>query len=284
VKVARSIAELRAALPPERGTRVGLVPTMGALHEGHLSLVRAGSAACDVVVTSIFVNPLQFGPSEDFETYPRDEASDLDRLRAEDVDVAFLPSVVEMYPDGRSTTVSAGALGEVLEGAARPGHFDGVATVVTKLLNIVGPDDAWFGQKDAQQLAVIRRVVTDLSIPVEIHAGPTMREADGLAMSSRNVYLSGNERIRAIALYSALRAGARVLETERDVAAAEKSMLETMRAQDVDVDYAAVVDPDELTPFEWRGAALLLVAGRVGTTRLIDNLLVLPKSPPPAEA
>ena len=284
MKVARSIAELRAALPPERGTRVGLVPTMGALHEGHLSLVRAGSAACDVVVTSIFVNPLQFGPSEDFETYPRDEASDLDRLRAEDVDVAFLPSVVEMYPDGRSTTVSAGALGEVLEGAARPGHFDGVATVVTKLLNIVGPDDAWFGQKDAQQLAVIRRVVTDLSIPVEIHAGPTMREADGLAMSSRNVYLSGNERIRAIALYSALRAGARVLETERDVAAAEKSMLETMRAQDVDVDYAAVVDPDELTPFEWRGAALLLVAGRVGTTRLIDNLLVLPKSPPPAEA
>jgi pantoate--beta-alanine ligase len=281
--VARTVAELRAALP-SRDAFVGFVPTMGALHDGHLSLVRAARAAADVVVVSIFVNPLQFGPAEDLDTYPRDEAGDMDLLASEDVDVVFLPSVAEMYPPARSTTVSPGAIGEILEGAARPGHFDGVATVVTKLLNLVRPRAAWFGQKDAQQLAVIRRVIADLSLDVEINAVPTVREPDGVAMSSRNAYLSADDRIRATALYSALRAGARVLETERDVAATEKTMLETMTAEGVDADYAVVVDPDDFTPFEWGGdAALLAVAGRVGDTRLIDNLLLLPQSPPRAE-
>jgi pantoate--beta-alanine ligase len=275
MNAARTVAELRAALPRD-ARAVGFVPTMGALHEGHLSLVRAARAASDVVVVSIFVNPLQFGPSEDFESYPRDEASDLDVLRAEGVDVVFLPSVSEMYPPGRTTTVSVGELGEILEGAARPGHFDGVATVVTKLLNMVRPHAAWFGQKDAQQLAVIRRLVADLSMDVEIHGEPTVREPDGLAMSSRNVYLSADERVRAASLFAALKAGARVLETERNVDATEKTMRDTMTAEGVDVDYAAVVDPDDFAPFDWEGAALLVVAGRVGKTRLIDNLMVLP--------
>ena len=274
--VARSVAELRAALP-EPGPRVGFVPTMGALHDGHLSLVRAARDATAVVVVSIFVNPLQFGPAEDLDTYPRDEAGDLELLRDARVDVVFLPAVAEMYPEGRATTVSAGGIGEILEGATRPGHFDGVATVVTKLFNIVRPDAAWFGQKDAQQLAVVRRIVDDLSMDVEINAGPTVREADGLATSSRNVYLSSDERIRATALYSALRAGANVLQTERNVEATEKTMGETMTAEGVEVDYAVVVDPDDFTAFEWNGAALLAVAGRVGRSRLIDNLLLLPK-------
>jgi pantoate--beta-alanine ligase len=283
VNVARSVSELRAALFSEAGRSIGFVPTMGALHEGHLSLIRAARAASDVVVASIFVNPLQFGPAEDLDSYPRDEAGDLDLLRAEDVDVVFIPSVAEMYPPGRTTTVRAGAIGKVLEGAARPGHFDGVATVVTKLLNIVRPDAAWFGQKDAQQLAVIRRVAADLSMDVEIHAGPTVRAPDGLAMSSRNVYLSPDERRRASALFAALRAGAVVLETERNVEAAEKTMLEAMTAEAIEVDYAAVVDPDDFAPFEWEGAALLVVAGRVGKTRLIDNMLLLPTPPRPPE-
>lgn len=275
--VARTIPELHAALASNGGS-VGFVPTMGALHDGHLSLVRAARAESDVVVVSIFVNPLQFGPSEDLDTYPRDEAGDLEMLAAEGVDVGFLPSVAEMYSESRTTTVSPGPIGEILEGAARPGHFDGVATVVTKLFNIVRPEAAWFGQKDAQQLAVVRRVVADLSMKVEVNAGPTVRDPDGLAMSSRNAYLSPDDRIRATALYSALRAGARVLETEREVAATEKTMLETMTAGGVDTDYAVVVDPDDFTPFDWDGdAALLAVAGRIGNTRLIDNLLLLPK-------
>jgi pantoate--beta-alanine ligase len=283
VNVARTITELRAALPADR--TIGFVPTMGALHEGHLSLIRAARSESEFVVVSIFVNPLQFGPQEDLDAYPRDEAGDLDRLEAEDVDVVFLPSVSEMYPDGRTTTVSAGPLGEVLEGAVRPGHFDGVATVVTKLFNIVGPDTAWFGQKDAQQLAVIRRIATDLFMRVEIKAGPTMREPDGLAMSSRNVYLDAGDRSRATALFAALRSGARVLETEANVEGAEKTMRDSMNAEGVDVDYAAVVDPDDFTPYDWTGrAALLVVAGRVGNTRLIDNVLVLPRRPSPPEA
>jgi pantoate--beta-alanine ligase len=275
--VARTVVELRAAMSSHEGT-VGLVPTMGALHEGHLSLIRAARAASDVVVASIFVNPLQFGPSEDFDTYPRDEAGDLGLLESEGVDAVFLPSVAEMYPEGRATTVGVGGIGEILEGAVRPGHFDGVATVVVKLFNIVRPHAAWFGQKDAQQLAVIRRAVADLSMDVEINAGPTVRDADGLAMSSRNVYLSPDERMQATALFAALRAGGHVLETESNVAAAEKTMREILTAEGIDIDYAVVVDPDEFTPFEWEGpAALLAVAGRVGKTRLIDNLLVFPK-------
>lgn len=279
----RTIADVRSALAPSTDRVVGFVPTMGALHEGHLSLVRAARDACDVVVVSIFVNPLQFGPGEDLDTYPRDEAGDLDLLRSEKVDVVFLPSVTEMFPDEQTTTVRPGRIGEILEGAARPGHFEGVATVVTKLFNIVRPHAAWFGQKDAQQLAVIRRVVADLSIAVDIHAAPTVRDPDGVALSSRNAYLDSEGRSRATALYSALRGGARALEMERDVAAAEKTMQDTMTAEGVEVDYAAVVDPDTFQPFAWAGAALLAVAGRVGSTRLIDNVLVLPRSSGPVE-
>jgi pantoate--beta-alanine ligase len=288
MKIARTIAELHAALHRDApGARtVGFVPTMGALHDGHLSLVRAARADSTVVVVSIFVNPLQFGPAEDLETYPRDEAGDLELLEAEGVDVVFLPSSAEMYPAGSSTSVTVGELGEVLEGAVRPGHFAGVATIVTKLFNVVRPDIAWFGQKDAQQLAVIRRVVVDLSLPVEVRACPTVREPDGLALSSRNVYLDDAGRQGAAALIAALRLGARVLEAERNPAAAEKTMFEAMTAEGVEVDYAAVVDPDVFTPFDWHGAALLVVAGRVGNTRLIDNLLLLLPSPDhsPSEA
>ena len=279
MRIARSIADLRAerASGPHQSI-VGFVPTMGALHDGHISLVRAARTGSDVVVASIFVNPLQFGPTEDLASYPRDEVADLVALRAAGVDIVFLPSVEEMYPEGASTSIRVDPIGDVLEGAVRPGHFDGVATVVVKLLNIVSPDAAWLGQKDAQQLAVIRRVVADLSLPVEIHAAPTVREADGLAMSSRNAYLTPDERIRATALYASLRSGARVLESERNVEAAEKTMLETMVAEGVEADYAAVVDPDDFTPFRWgQGAALLAIAARIGTTRLIDNVL-LPNS------
>jgi pantoate--beta-alanine ligase len=249
---------------------------MGALHDGHLSLVRAARAGADVVVVSIFVNPRQFGPAEDLATYPRNEARDLDLLEDERVDVAFLPSSEEMYPPGSTTSVVVGELGEIFEGAARPGHFAGVATVVTKLFSLVRPDIAWFGQKDAQQLAVIRRMVTDLSLGVDVRACPTVREEGGLALSSRNVYLDDAERRRGASLFAALRAGAHVLESEQNVAAAEKTMRETMAVEGLDVDYAAVVDPDTFKPFEWESAALLLVAGRAGKTRLIDNLLVLP--------
>jgi pantoate--beta-alanine ligase len=225
------------------------------------------------------VNPLQFGPSEDLATYPRDEEHDLAQLRDAGVDVVFLPSAEEMYPPGATTTVTVGEIGDVLEGAVRPGHFAGVATVVVKLFNQVRPDVAWFGQKDAQQLVVIRRVVADLSLPVEIRACPTVRAPDGLALSSRNAYLDDHERGRATALYDALQQGAEVLRSEGNPAAAEKMMRDALTARGVDVDYAVVVDPDDLTPLDGPGAALLAVAGRVGTTRLIDNLVLSSHTP-----
>ena len=276
MKLVRTVAELCDALAPERasGRTVGFVPTMGALHAGHVSLVRAARAATDVVVVSIFVNPLQFGAGEDYDSYPRDEGGDLERLDSDGVDVVFLPSVDEMYPPGRATTIDVGELGDLLEGASRPGHFSEVATVVTKLFNVVQPHAAFFGRKDAQQLAVIRRVVTDLSIPVDVRACPTVREADGLALSSRNLRLGPEERSRATALFAALRSGARVLAEERSVPAAEKTMTEVMRAAGVEPDYAAVVDPATFRAYSASVPALLLVAARVGAVRLIDNYLV----------
>jgi pantoate--beta-alanine ligase len=276
MRVARTIAELRGELAPERvGERtIGFVPTMGALHEGHASLVRAARDSVDVVVVSIFVNPLQFGAGEDYDSYPRDENADLARLRSDGVDVAFLPSVEEMYPPGRATAIEVGELADVLEGASRPGHFSGVATVVTKLFNIVQPHVAFFGRKDAQQLAVIKQVVADLSIPVDARARPTVREDDGLALSSRNVRLGADERTRATGLYAALQSGAGVLVEERSVPAAEKTMTEVMLAAGVEPDYAVVVDPDTFHPWSGSGPALLLVAARVGPVRLIDNYLV----------
>jgi pantoate--beta-alanine ligase len=234
---------------------VGLVPTMGALHDGHRALLRAARAENRRVVMSLFVNPTQFGPGEDYLRYPRDEAADRAVAAAEGVDEIFAPTVAEMYPDGFATAIDVGPLAEPFEGAARPGHFRGVATVVAKLFACVGPDRAYFGQKDAQQIAVIRRMVADLDIPVEVRVLPTVREPDGLALSSRNVYLSPEERRRAVSLHRALVA--------RDPALVEGEL-----------DYLAVVDPDTFRPSEPRPGALVVGAARFGTTRLIDNVVV----------
>ncbi|MQA99363.1 MAG: pantoate--beta-alanine ligase [Actinobacteria bacterium] len=275
MKVVRTIADARRAIDALRdGRRVGFVPTMGALHEGHLSLIRLARETCDVVVLSIFVNPLQFSPSEDLDKYPRDEHRDLEKAERERVDVVFLPSVEEMYPPGATVRVSAGELGEILEGASRPGHFDGVATVVTKLFNVVRPDVAVFGQKDAQQVAVVRSLVRDLDIGIEILVGPTVREPDGLALSSRNVYLSPEQRGSALSLWRALQAGVRRLNGDADPEAAAKEMWAELTADGgVQPDYAVAVDPRDMGPPRPGGPILLAVAARVGPTRLIDNVL-----------
>lgn len=277
MKVARTIADLRRTLAPERraARTIGFVPTMGALHEGHLSLVRLARARTDVVVASIFVNPLQFGPAEDLARYPRDEASDLAKAEASGVDVVFVPGLEEMYPPGAATTVDVGPLGTIVEGAARPGHFNGVATVVAKLFNIVEPDVAFFGQKDAQQVAVIKQLVRDLDLDIEIVVGPTERDADGLALSSRNAYLSAVERQVGSTLHVALRAGEAAITSGDDPAIVEKAMWAVLADRDgIEPDYAVAVDPDTfMAPASFR-PVLLAVAARVGTTRLIDNLLI----------
>ncbi len=250
---------------------------MGALHEGHLSLLRRARAACDVVVMSIFVNPLQFAPHEDFEAYPRDEERDLRLAEGEGVDLAFVPSVQEMYAKEAETSVNVGRLGEIVEGAARPGHFTGVATVVAKLFNLVRPDVAVFGQKDAQQLAVIKRMTADLFFGVEIVGSPTIREAGGLALSSRNAYLSSEDRLRAGALFSALQAGRETIAREGGPQEAERDMREVLRRADgVEPDYARAVDPDSFGPPVSGRRILLVVAARVGAARLIDNVLIEP--------
>jgi len=278
MKVVRSTDELRAELAGLRvdGSSIGFVPTMGALHEGHLSLVRAAATRCQSVVVSIFVNPLQFGPHEDLAFYPRDEETDLDLLGSENVDVVFIPTVETMYPDDRATSVSVGPLGSVVEGSSRPGHFNGVATVVAKLFNLVQPSVAFFGQKDAQQLAVIRRMVADLSFPVEIVGCPTVREADGLALSSRNMFLDEEARGAAISLWRALEAGREAWDGDRDRDSVEKVMWEALIAGGVDPDYAHVVDPDTFEAPSPDGGVLLVVAAKAGDTRLIDNLLLEP--------
>lgn len=258
----------RAAAPGP----VGLVPTMGALHAGHLALVAAARQRCATVIASVFVNPLQFGPGEDFASYPRDMPGDLDLLREAGVDMVFAPHAEVFTPAGRATTVSVSGITERYEGASRPGHFDGVATVVTKLLNVAQPAVAFFGEKDYQQLAMIRRMVADLNLPVEIAAIPIVRDADGLALSSRNVLLSTGERERALALSGALRSAAQAWAGDADAArTALRSMLED--AKGIDLDYADVVDEQTLTPLHGSGhrRARALVAARVGATRLIDN-------------
>lgn len=275
MKVLRTQAEMRAEIASQRELKqaIGLVPTMGALHEGHISLVREARSSCDVVVMSVFVNPLQFGPSEDFTTYPRTEDDDLSAAEIEKVDVAFVPSVEEMYPEDRTTAVDPGPIGKILEGAQRPGHFEGVCTVVAKLFNIVQPDRAFFGQKDAQQVAVIKRMTRDLSFATQIVVCPIVRASDGLAMSSRNAYLSAEERRRATCLYAALKTGRDALLSE-GVTAAEFKMLEVLRADGLEPDYARAVDPDTFLEPSPDGTVLLVVAARVGPARLIDNLLV----------
>jgi pantoate--beta-alanine ligase len=267
--VVRSRAELAAARADMKGD-VGVVMTMGALHPGHASLLRAARERADHVVMTLFVNPLQFGPNEDFDRYPRTYERDLEIAAAEGVDVIFAPTVPEMYPNGEpAVRVNPGPLGEVLEGASRPGFFHGVLTVVNKLLHLTRADVAYFGEKDYQQLTLIRAMVTDLDMDVEIHGSPTVREPDGLALSSRNRYLSPGERESALALSRALRAGASVGADGRDavLAAARKELEQTAG---LDVDYLVLTDPD-LGPSPERGPARLLVAAKVGTTRLIDN-------------
>jgi pantoate--beta-alanine ligase len=249
---------------------VGVVMTMGALHDGHAALLRAARAECDQVVATIFVNPTQFGPNEDFGRYPRTLEADLALLNEHGTDVVFLPDVAEVYPNGEPTvTVRPGPLGSVLEGAHRPGHFDGVLTVVLKLLNLTRPTFAYFGEKDYQQLTLIRAMVAEFNVPTTIVAVPTVREADGLARSSRNRYLSDVDRETALALSRALRAGVAAAANGPD------AVLEAAAAElgGVAVDYLALTDPD-LGPVPAAGPARLLVAARVGTTRLIDNTAV----------
>ncbi len=275
MRVVRTPLDLRNALNLERiaGHSIGFVPTMGALHEGHLSLVRLARARNGVVVLSIFVNPLQFGPDEDLGRYPRPEEADLASAEAAGVDIAFLPTTDDMYPNGGATSVHVAGITDVLEGAHRPGHFDGVSTVVTKLFNLVEPDVAFFGQKDAQQVAVIQRMVTDLDFDLEIVVGETIRDSDGLAMSSRNAYLTPADRERALSLSGALEAGSEALRAGESSTGAEQSMLDVLESAGVEVDYAAAVDPDTFgAPGD--GDVLLLVAARVGSTRLIDNKFV----------
>jgi pantoate--beta-alanine ligase len=275
VKTIRTIAELRAALA-DAPRPVGLVPTMGYFHDGHLSLMRAAREANATVVVSLFVNPAQFGPNEDLDAYPRDEQRDLALAEAEGVDIVFAPPVAEVYPPGFDTTVEVAGLTEPLDGAARPGHFKGVTTVVTKLLNMVGPDVAYFGQKDAQQALVIQKLVTDLNMPVRIEVCPTVRHPDGLAMSSRNAYLSEEERVRATALSRALRAAERAVAAgEIDAAAVLAAARHELDEAGIEPEYLELRSATDLTPAERvNGSTLLAVAARVGRARLIDNTML----------
>jgi pantoate--beta-alanine ligase len=276
MKTVRTVADVRAALAGAPRP-LGLVPTMGALHDGHLALIAAARERCATVVVSLFVNPAQFDEQSDLAAYPRDEARDAELAAAAGADLLFAPSVDEVYPRGFATTVIVTGLTAPLEGVQRgTGHFDGVATVVTKLLNMVGPDHAYFGQKDAQQAAVIRRFVTDLDIPVEVHTVPTVREPDGLAMSSRNVHLRGDERERALALSRALQAAERAAAAgERDAGAIRAAALAAMSDLGVEPEYLELVSPETLAPVATiDGATLVAVAARIGGTRLIDNTLI----------
>ena len=281
MRTLRLIADMRAALEGHRraGATIGLVPTMGGLHDGHLSLIRRARADCDVVVASLFVNPTQFEDRRDLEAYPRDEARDAELAAEHGVDYLFAPSAQELYPQGFATTVSVAGVTETLEGAVRGrAHFDGVTTVVAKLLNIVGPDVAYFGQKDAQQAATVRRLVTDLNFPVRITVCPTVREPDGLAMSSRNVRLQGQERPRAAALHRALQAiQDQAAGGQRNPAEIRERALAELTKSGIDPDYLELVSADTLTPVaRIDSPTLAVVAARVGTTRLIDNLMIQP--------
>jgi len=279
MKICSTIAEVRAARADARadGKSLGLVPTMGALHEGHLSLVRAAKAQCDAVAVSIFVNPTQFGPTEDLAKYPRQFDRDCQLLQQEGVDILFAPPVEEIYPQGNVTWVLVEGLSDKLDGRSRPGHFRGVTTVVAKLFHIIDPHAAFFGQKDAAQLAVIRRMVRDMHFPVEIVACPIVREADGLAMSSRNLYLNQKERACASILHRSLE------QVERDFRAGDRIAAKLISAAEevvgseplVRVDYLEIVDPNSLDPIERiSGKALVAIAAYVGATRLIDNVVL----------
>ena len=279
MNIVGTIAEMRALCRSAKsgGKRLGLVPTMGALHEGHLSLVRAAREKTDVIATSIFVNPTQFGPTEDFSRYPRALDKDCAILEREGVEFVFAPTVEEMYPAGAVTWVTVGGLSERLCGKSRPGHFRGVATVVAKLFHIIEPDAAFFGQKDAAQHAIIRKMVRDLDMPVAIEVSPIVREADGLALSSRNAYLNAEERKSALVLYRSLQCAQELFRTgERNsaklIAAARQ---EFASESNVRLDYFEIVNPDSLEPvLDTSSPSLAAVAAYVGNTRLIDNIVL----------
>lgn len=276
-----SISACRRALESKRaaGNQIGFVPTMGHLHRGHLSLIDRARESADCVVVSVFVNPLQFGPADDFETYPRDLDRDLELCAGRGVDLVFAPEEAEMYAQKPATRVTMRGVTDGLEGAARPGHFDGVLTVVMKLFHIVQPDVAVFGQKDAQQAAAIQRMVSDLAVPVAILVAPTVREEDGLACSSRNVFLSPPERESATRLYAALSDAQELVTTgERDVDQLEAAMHSVLSSDErIRVEYAAVVDGRSFQPLELVvPGALAAVAARIGSTRLIDNAWLMP--------
>ncbi len=283
MRTIRTNAEMRAhvARSRARGATIGLVPTMGAFHAGHHALMRAARERCDEVVVSLFVNPAQFNEAADLAAYPRDEARDAAEAAGRGVDVLYAPAVEEVYPPGFATSVRVDGLSDLLEGAERgPGHFAGVCTVVTKLFNVVTPDVAFFGQKDAQQVAVLRRMVRDLDLNVELVIVPTVREPDGLAMSSRNGHLDADERRRAVALSRGLRAAEQaVAEGARDAAAIEGAARAAMDG--VEPEYLALVDPDSFLPMKTvDGRVLVAVAARIGATRLIDNTIIQPAATP----
>lgn len=282
MQVITSVREMQQACRALRSSRtLGFVPTMGALHAGHLSLVRRALSDCDMAAASIFVNPTQFAPGEDYDTYPRTFEDDCAKLEASGIDLLFAPSAFEMYPAGATTFVEVADLGDRLDGASRPGHFRGVATIVTKLFNIVAPDRAYFGQKDAAQVAVLRAVVRDLNFPIQLIACPIVRESDGLAMSSRNRNLSKADRSRALILHYALQDADKLLRAGETNAEVLLAAMLAVFAKDhaVHLDYAAIVDPLTLLPVtDTVHGALLAVAAWVGSTRLIDNLLIEPVS------
>jgi len=276
MKIANSIAEyaaLRSALDRDAAPRIAYVPTMGALHEGHRSLIKLAKSLGEVVVVSIFVNPLQFGPGEDYARYPRPLEDDLQVCEADGVDIVFVPNVSDLYPAGRQVTVDAGTLGSILEGRSRPGHFNGVLTVVLKYFNIIRPQVAVFGEKDAQQLACIQRMVIDLNLDIEIVGAPTVREPDGLALSSRNVFLSVSERAVARSLSAALEKAA----TQTSVPSARAAAYEVLDRAEAEpcfeLDYATIVNPSTFAEVsdDHAGLAIFVLAARVGDTRLIDN-------------
>ncbi len=273
MEVVRTIAEVRAARPSF--PKLGLVPTMGFLHAGHLSLVERAKADCGAVAVSIFVNPTQFGPTEDLARYPRDLERDLQLLAQAGTDLVLTPEPSEIYPAGFATSIDVGPIAHRLEGASRPGHFAGVATVVAKLFNIFQPTRAYFGRKDFQQTLVIRRMARDLDLPVEVIVAPTVREPDGLAMSSRNKYLTAQERCAAALLHHALQAGRRAWAGGERDGRALRRLIETTIAQEpaFGIDYVSIADPETLEELPWlTGPAVALLAARLGTTRLIDNL------------
>ena len=276
MKIARTIAEIKS-IRRQLPEPVGFVPTMGYLHDGHLSLVRQSRAENESVIVSIFVNPTQFGPNEDFAAYPRDTERDLALLEKESSDVVFMPQPEEMYPQGASSWVDVEGIADYLEGASRPGHFRGVTTVVTKLFNITGPDRAYFGQKDAQQALVIQKMVKDLDMNLEVIVAPTVREPDGLAMSSRNVYLSSEDRQSALVLWKSLNLAQQLWsEGERDAGKIRQEMVSLIESEPrAEIDYVSIADTGTLKEIDKIDiSALVSMAVRFGKTRLIDNIIL----------